>query len=316
MTFSHLNPEKLARALSLTGGGVRGVFTAGILAELERRIECNFSRQFDVLVGTSVGGIIAIGLACGISGKALTEALSENVGSVFGKPARFNPGGLRTTRHRPDRLRECLEKILGDNSTKSIRSLDRNIVVPSIDAISNRVVYFSNVERIGETRCLDASLLDVALATSAAPTYFPPHKIGARAYLDGGIASNNPDIEALRFCLASLSRTPAGCLLLSVGSGQNFYLPDPGAGNGPGALSWVRKYSLIDRIMSLQESKSSELASELIGDRYLRLDTTFETAIELDDCRDEVVRQLRRRAEAVVDDAWASDAPRLASLVR
>lgn len=316
MELNHLNPEKLARALSLTGGGVRGVFTATILAAIERCTGCDTSQQFDVIAGTSVGGIIAIGLACGISGKRIADHIHACVGGVFGDPARLNPLGIRTARHKPDKLRKCVSEILGSKRDLKIRDLDRNIVIPSIDAVSNRIVYFSNVDRIGMTECLNATLLDVALATSAAPTYFPPHQICGRAFLDGGIASNNPDLEALRFCTTRLSRPLKSCKVLSIGSGQNFYGAGPGDNSNPGAFEWMQTHKIIDRIMSLQESKSSELVSELIGEQYMRLDTIFETTIELDDCRQETVDILSLRAESLVRDKWTSDSRRLAAMVR
>lgn len=316
MEFDHLNPDSIARSLSLTGGGVRGLFTATVLSELEKNLGRDLSGQFDVIVGTSVGGIIALGLACGISARKIAGHISDSVGDIFGRPARLNPKGLRATRHRPDRLRECISAILGPAGGTMIRDLDRNVVIPSIDALNNRLAYFSNVERIGSTSCLNASLVDVALATSAAPTYFPPHIIGDTIFLDGGIASNNPDIEALRFCSTVLSRPFQSCLVLSIGTGDLQYIVDHRDKMDAGAVKWMRKYKILDRIMSLQESKSSELVADLLGDRYLRIDTTFENEIALDDCRNKVLEQLKWRAKKIVAEKWLWNAQKVADFVR
>lgn len=192
--------------------------------------------------------------------------------------------------------------------------LDQNIVVTSVDARSNRVVYFSNADQIGSTECLNASLIDVALATSAGPTYLPPHRIGSRVFLDGGIASNNPDIEALRFCSSVLCRPLQSTRILSIGTEDSIYGID--YDRNIGALKWIRKYRILDRIMSLQEAKSSDLVADLLGDSYFRIDTTFENKIELDDCRIPVLTQMIRHGVKVVTDKWVSDAERIASLVR
>ena len=316
MEFNYRNPDRIARALSLTGGGVRGLFSATVLSELERRIGRDLSEQFDVVVGTSVGGIIALGLACGISAKKIASHISASAKDIFGKPARLNPDGLRATRHRPDRLRECIGTILGSSANTKIRELNRNVLIPSVDAFANRIVYFSNVERIGSTPCLNASLIDVALATSAAPTYFPPHIIDEAAFLDGGIASNNPDIEALRFCWTVLSRTLQSLRILSIGTGDVQHVVDRQDCMDAGAIKWMRKYKILDRMMSLQESKSSGLVADLLGEGYLRIDTTFENEISLDDCRDTVLDFLKQRAGDVVAEKWRSDAKRVAELLR
>lgn len=90
MKFSHLNPDTFARALSLTGGGVRGVFAATALAELEGHFGCDLSKKFDLFVGTSVGGIIALGLACGMASGALPHKRESPVDD-----GRFRARGVR-----------------------------------------------------------------------------------------------------------------------------------------------------------------------------------------------------------------------------
>jgi hypothetical protein len=169
---------------------------------------------------------------------------------------------------------------------------------------------------MGSTPCLNATLLDVALATSAAPTYFPAHAIGERMFLDGGIASNNPDIEALGFCTAVLSRPPSSSLLLSIGTGQVRYALDRSDSMDAGVLKWITRYKIVDRILSLQEDKSAELVSGLLGDRYLRIDTVFDREIQLDDCSDLVLALLKGRAMSVIGEKWKGDPQRVAHFVR
>src|SRR5437868_2538951 len=108
MRFTHSHPDKVARSLSLSGGGVRGVFTAYVLADLEELLGVNMSEQFDVVVGTSVGGLIALGLACGLKAKTIASYISNNVAEVFSQRAILNPAGMRTTRYQNTNLRGCV----------------------------------------------------------------------------------------------------------------------------------------------------------------------------------------------------------------
>ncbi len=316
MVFNHQNPNKVARALTLTGGGVRGLFTATVLSELEAKSGRDLSKQFDVLVGTSIGGIICIGLACGISATHIAKAIHDQANLIFGKPASCNPLGLFTTRHRPNQLRRCIGEILGSAAQMSIRDVPRNIVVPSVDAAENKIVYFSNMARIGAVDTLDASLLDVALATSAAPTYLPPHPIGEKIYLDGGLASNNPDIEAIYFCANVLSRPLDSIRLLSIGTGGAQFPLKSYDKMDTGGLGWMVKHKIVDRIMSLQESKASNIVSDLLRDRYMRIDTFFDKPHALDDVRAVVIDMLRQRAVSVFNERWMSDGQRMADFVR
>jgi patatin-like phospholipase/acyl hydrolase len=261
-----------------------------------------------------VGGIIALGLACGINAKTIAQHIEANAFDIFGSPARLNPHGLFATRHRPEGLRCVVAGILGPAKNAMIRDLDRDIVVMSVDARCNRIAYFSNREWIGSTKCENASLLDVAMATSAAPTYFPAHEIGDTLFLDGGTASNNPDIECLRFCSAVLSRPIRSVRILSVGTGSVPYATEKVMDGG--GLKWLTKYKLIERLMSLQESKAQELAADILGELYLRLDTTFDDDVPLDDIRTETLNMLRARASVVVEDQWTSDPRKVAEFLR
>lgn len=316
MPLNHLNPEVIGRGLALTGGGVRGIFTASVLREFEQRLNRNLRDSFHVVSGTSVGGIIALAISCGISCDKIARRLLSSADHIFGEPARFNPWKSRTSSHDPEKLAGVVKDVLGDQATRKIRSLETNVVVLSVDARLNEVVYFSNIERIGTSRCKDATLLDVAMATSAAPTYFPPHKIGIECYLDGGIVSNSPDAEALRFLQEVLARPIEHIQLLSVGTGKTYFDFDCSSKSRHGAIAWIKKHRLIDRIMTLQESKATELVSELLGSRYLRVDTHFEEKIDLDETDQGVLRMLADRGQEVAKEKWAANPSRVASFLR
>lgn len=316
MTLTHLNPEQFGRGLSLTGGGVRGVFTASALSQFEAKIHRPLDKCFDVICGTSVGGIVAIALACEIPAKTISEIFFKNIGSIFGNPAGLNPKNLRTARHSQDNLKSTIQQVLGPQAETRIRDLEKNLIVTSVDAIENRVVYFSNQKKIGDTACEDATLVDIALATSAAPTFFPPHLIEERYFLDGGIVSNNPDLETLRFLTSVLSRPVESSMVLSVGTGQTTFDFNVDGWMGTGGYSWLNRNRIIDRIIALQESKSSDLVAGLLGTRYLRVDALLNERIELDETDPTILDRLREQAIYRVDETWKANPSRISGFFR
>lgn len=315
MRLDHLNLTGSARALSITGGGVRGLFAASVLAILERSFQRNV-HDFDVICGTSVGGIIAIGIACGIPASRIHSMLLEQIPTIFGKPSRLNPAAFRTSRYKSEPLRQAIAYALGDHANRNIRDLNRNILVTSVAADSNSLAYFSNVEHIGAIKCLNAPLIDVALATSAAPTYFAPHRIGDKYFLDGGIASNNPDIEALRYCISVLSRAHDQVKILSIGTGtENYEFKSNGYCNF-GSIAWIGRHKIIDRLMNLQEGKSSSIVFDLIGDNYRRIDFPASKHIALDETNKNVLVELSKLGESVINEAWRAQQGQLSNFIR
>ena len=295
---------------------MRGVYTVAVLCELENCLGVELTNQFDVFVGTSVGGLLALGLSCGISCRVILETMKDSMERIFGNPVPWNPLGLRAAKHKADALRDCVERIFGENYNRNIVDLRKNVIVSSIDVDRNEIVYFSNVERIGSTICLNASLIDVALATTAAPTYFPPHTIDGRQFWDGGLASNNPDIEALRFCTTYFSRSVQSVSILSVGTGHLVYSLSGKNLTNPGLYTLMRRVRFVDRVFSLQESKATGLVSDVLGERYCRIDSPFDREIKLDDFRAATVELLIQHGKAAVSRYWPTECERLASFIR
>jgi uncharacterized protein len=179
------------RILSLDGGGIKGTFTAAVLAEWERVTERKIADHFDLIAGTSTGGILALGLGMGLSAREMLEFYEQRGPTVFpmtSRSARF----LRLIRalYKPKFDQEILEaeltaafskapkKILGDSLCR--------LVIPSSHARSGDVHIF----RTNHHRDLNAgagfTATKVALATAAAPTYFRAAEINDSAYVDGG----------------------------------------------------------------------------------------------------------------------------------
>ena len=127
---------------------MRGVYTVAVLCELENCLGVELTNQFDVFVGTSVGGLLALGLNCGISCRVILETMKDSMERIFGNPVPWNPLVLRAAKHKADALRDCVERIFGENYNRNIVDLRKNVIVSSIDVDRNEIVYFSNFERM------------------------------------------------------------------------------------------------------------------------------------------------------------------------
>lgn len=209
------------RILSLDGGGVMGAFSASVLATYEAMLNADRAKRnlppmplvdhFDLVTGTSTGGIMAIGLAMGASASQLRDFYRDAGPKIFPRT-----GGVAGWLKRPFdfvreifrpkfssvELRAAIEAVVGQRPMKEARN---RLVVPSYDTGMGRVYLFKTPHHRWCEQDADTKALDVALATSAAPTYFQAHSIEGRGtFIDGGVWANCPAtvgiIEALSFC--------------------------------------------------------------------------------------------------------------------
>jgi hypothetical protein len=285
------------RILAIDGGGVRGYLAASILANIEMYLDritakpMSIGRRFDLIAGTSVGGLIALGLALGRTAKELRNLFESFVPAVFAdtNKTRFHVRGLYP-RYSNGPLRKHLEAFF-DNKTMADLVVDACVTsVSLIDAKPrlHKTDYFSrNKERLNE------SLVDVALATTAAPTYFPAHSTLYSANLvDGGLAANNPAlvalVDALQFERPSHRGTEKPALgenrpvLMSIGTGQPGPLPyNPERLANGGWLHWAKP--IIEVLFLSQAQMIHHQVSFLLGDKYLRIDPILNVPVLLDD---------------------------------
>jgi uncharacterized protein len=240
------------RVLAVDGGGIRGYIPALVLAEIEKRAKTPAANLFDLIVGTSTGGIIGIGLATGMSADELARFYPDYGRRIFGgvdrpawqkrvmgygatfeesmgQPARkFGApwGGNKkfggNARHRANGLEGVLQDVLGERRLSEVAV---PLAVTSFDGATSQPVVFSS--RDAQRDCaLDLPLRVAARATSAAPTYFPPCEYEwagrIRKFIDGGVWANNPSAVALSEAAALTEArqiTATSILLVSLGTG-------------------------------------------------------------------------------------------------
>lgn len=263
------------RILSLDGGGIRGVFAAAVLAETERSLKKRIVDHFDLIVGTSTGGIIALAVALGIAAERILD-FYETKGPIIFPSTGFLMPRLRALRqlvaskHRPDRLREALAEVLGD---RVIGEAVTRLAIVSYDAVRGDVHLFKTAHSPRFNRDFRTLAVEAALATSAAPTYLPDFRRsdGVR-FIDGGVWANCPATVGILEAIAVLGRRPQEIDVLSIGTTAVPFDVSRKRGAG-GILSWHR-YLL--ELLTQAQVKGALAQANLLTDhvRLLRIDET------------------------------------------
>lgn len=273
-----LRPPEAFRILSIDGGGIRGVLAAKILADLEAAAGRPLRRCFDLICGTSTGGIIALGLSLGKPVSELLELYRANGEAIFpaGRKGRFK--GWLAPRYESAALQGALEKTFG---AQILAEAQTRVCVPSIDIQTGRPRVFKTDHR-GDDFQHDWKLraAEIGLATSAAPTYFPAAIVDSgRAMIDGGLWANNPAFVGLGEATL-LGYGIEQVEILSVGTGSTRFTMEGSSAQRAGLLRWAPK--IVDVIFQVQSQFVHNLlrprptGSYLPLRRYLRVDCDLE----------------------------------------
>lgn len=272
------------RILSLDGGGIKGVFPAAVLAYLEKRYLDGKSMgdYFDLIAGTSTGGILAIGMGAGLTAGEILRMYLEEGHQVFPSKERGLAGRARrlvSAQYDRGPLDELLKQKLGE---RTLRESRHRLLIPSTEGRNGEVWAFKTPHHPEYRLDGDARMSSVAAATSAAPTYFTPFEQRGYTYLDGGIWANNPTMAALVEALSCFTIRCEDVRILSIGCGENPFQITEGQARKSGMVHWR---GIIGVAMHLQSVTAVNQAGLLIGrDRVTRLDRPDgKEPIDLDD---------------------------------
>ncbi len=205
--------SKPFKILSIDGGGIKGLYSASILAQLEKQSGKRVTDCFDMICGTSTGGLIALGLASGKSANELAEMYISEGNKIFPTSEwRLIRWYQRSVKHfltqtffygkfSNKALKEVLESQYGQRTLGELNNL---VLVPSFNLVSGMPRMFKFPHKEGEFFMdKDILLVDAGLATAAAPTYLPIHAHNDKLYVDGGVWANNPALcgllEAIKY---------------------------------------------------------------------------------------------------------------------
>jgi predicted acylesterase/phospholipase RssA len=281
------------KALAIDGGGIRGLIPALVLAEIEQRTGRAMATMVDVIAGTSTGAIIACALA---KPHAMPAARIAEIYEQDG-PKIFDAGLLRrivtadgyiNELYSDKGLVESLRTHLGD--AKLSQATTRTLVTAYDLQARAELLLRSDRD--------DVSLVDAAHASSAAPTYFEPLRLGERTLVDGGVGAINPSLYAY----AEAGGNPS--LLLSLGTGsQTKPLPYDEVKDW-GKLEWAAP--IIDVVFDASADAVDSQLERLMDGNYIRLQTRLTEASDaLDDASPENLAALRREAEKLIAERSA-----------
>lgn len=273
---------RLFRILSLDGGGLRGAFTAAVLAKWAEMLGpsggAELIKHFDLVAGTSTGAILAIGLGLGLTPIQVLDFYRKQ------GPKIFPPGGkLRhwiKSKHDSHTLAEAMTDVFGE---KKLADSCCRLVIPTVRADHGEAEVIVTPHADDRTGFSDYFAVEAALASSAAPTYFDEaiveHKIAEQRYLDGGIWANNPVLPAIAEAVGQLGIPIDRIDILSVGT-TGFEASFTSAMGG-GKVDWGM--ALSNLFFAAQETASVKLVNDLLTRaRHLRINQQTRDEIPLD----------------------------------
>lgn len=264
--------------LSLDGGGIKGIFSAAVLANVEEDLRTSVVKHFDLIAGTSTGGIIALGLGLGLTPRQLLDFYVDEGPKIF-KPW----FGIRSLQHwfRRKYSSKKLQKALQAHfQERPFGQSTKRLVIPSFSLGEDTTYLFRTPHLEKLRRDFRVPAWQVGMATSAAPTYFPSARHVARQRLiDGGVWANNPAMVALVEAHGQLKVPMDQIHLCSLGTSDEVCHRRKGLDRG-GKLSWGRGNAAVDVILRGQSIGVNNQVNAFLGkDHVLRLDPKVAAAV-------------------------------------
>jgi uncharacterized protein len=301
------------KILSIDGGGIRGLIAGLILVEIEKRTGKAISELFDLVAGTSTGGILALGLTVPDEKTGKARYSAKEISKLYQEKGHFifrrNIKGLLGVideKYSSQGIETTLEDYFGESELKSALT---DLLITSYDFEQMRQPFFFKSRQAKVNPRRNFKMKWVARATSAAPTYFEPFKLTTTrdeyyySLLDGGIFANNPAmcafVEAMKF------HAQANILMVSLGTGaRTIEIVYEKAVNW-GLIQWVRPliYLMMNGNSETVDYQLKEIFSAREGSTYYRLqiDLPPDPEIqELDNVSPKNIRNLEKLAEELI----------------
>ena len=311
----------MQKVLSIDGGGIRGIIPAIILAEIEERTGKRTAEVFDLVAGTSTGGILALGLTKPgqdggpeYSAKKLIDLYETEGGKIFSIPVWHrihSAGGLAEEKYPAKGIEEVALEYFGD--VRLAQALTE-VLVTAYEIEKRGPWFFKRRHARDQNTEGDNFLMrEVARATSAAPTYFEPLPLewgphGKRAFIDGGVHSNNPAmcayVEAMK-----IHPEEKDFLVVSLGTGEPTREMPYEEVKGWGLALWAQPILnvVFDGVSDTVDYQLRELLrSEGDDKRYYRFQTKLDPGMhDMDDASAPNIQSLKTKAKEIIskDDA-------------
>lgn len=295
--------KKKFKILAIDGGGIRGVYSAIILKEIENKFNIKLHEHFDLIAGTSTGSILAAAVAVDIPLEEVID-LYKNEGAKIFKSRLCTVKGLNKSKYDNSHLKKLLKEKFQDR-TLSDPSIKTRLLIPTTD-ISNGDVHVIKSSYIEEfKRDKDRKIQDAVLSSCSAPLYFNPNKMESYLLADGGLWANNPSLVALTEGIGKIKTTDnieritldnTNLLSIGTGIGHKYYDPKDSTSDNWG---FIRKWStskLIDTILNLQSINVHNTVNFMLPeDNYLRINFESDLNLSLDSV--DIISSLEAKAE-------------------
>lgn len=258
------------RVLSLDGGGARGIFTASFLHQLEKHVGA-LQDRFDLVVGTSTGGIIAVGLGKGLNMGEILALYNKEIPNIFERPLswKIKTGwGILGPKYDNNNLARIIRKYIGNSYIDEAKV---RFITTSYNTDNSDVILIDSKDNT------HWGFDDAAISTACAPTYFPSY----RGMIDGGVYASNPVLIGL------IEGIKAGYSLqdiaiLNVGTGYSE--------RGYNTSSWGKKQwvftnggsPILNVMFDGVSEKDSYIAGKLLGESYIYINPKLERKYPMD----------------------------------
>lgn len=302
-------PEGGKAILAIDGGGIRGLIPALILQHIEEEIiKRPIADAFDVIAGTSTGGILALGLTCCDETKRpryrardLAEIYVNDGHEIF--PHEWLAKARRFVA--PKFSSAGRERVLDDKlRTSRLRDAATDVVITAYDIEKREAIFFRSAR--ADKAAYDFAMRDVALATSAAPTFFAPQRIrsgAGEAYtlVDGGVFANNPAMCALVDGESDLHASTEDLSMLSLGTGSLTRPFHYANARRWGLINWG--FHVLDVVLDgVSDTVDHQVSTLLSKPAYLRLQVELETAKDdMDDAQAQNIEALAAEASRLIE---------------
>jgi patatin-like phospholipase/acyl hydrolase len=316
------------KILSIDGGGIRGVFPARFLADLEAKLKADgkenwqIYQNFDLICGTSTGGIIAIALALGIPAQEIYNLYLENAKNIFGNKRKWGRQ-LFCSGHSSDVLEKLIqEKFKEVNVGKDpiLKDCKTNICIPVFDLLEGKPSVLKKDHHPRFTRDFHIPAYKAALATAAAPVYFDPYSSEYidlqgqqktfKNKVDGGVFANNPTLLGIIEAEVAFYQQKENLRVLSLGTGYQKF-SDGESRKRWGITYWInfKRKRIIELFMQAQSQQVEHLVQLLQNgiDKekkdtpnfiYHRIDVELDNSLnlEMDETNQDKLKALAQKA--------------------
>lgn len=300
----------MRKILSIDGGGIKGALPALVLEHIEFQTGKKIAECFDLICGTSTGGILALATSatdlCGnlkFTATDIFKMYADHGKEIFSKSTLrdlITIGGVIDQKYADDGIRKILKEYLTE--TALLSSCYTKTFVTTYD-IENRTPLF--LKSWKDDTC-NTLMWQAARGTSAAPTYFEPARVdinGVRHILiDGGVYINNPAMSA--YVEAKKLFPGEELLIVSLGTGQNVRPLKYDDVKDWGEAQWISP--LIDVIFDGQSSVVDYQINELMDAKFFRFQTRLDIASDsMDDASDLNINKLKQQADKLIAERQA-----------